>query len=426
MKKAIVFLGELVVLKNPKFIEEAINRNLEVLIIDQETERLRNCTNAYSNNKEHPFFKVREFFFYNNHIEIFNKFKNWNNEFDLVGFICFNEAMVNLSGMIAKLFQLPGPGLFASTVCNDKALQRKLLKEWSPGYISIEPNKRDNLLDEVGNLTFPVVCKPTARSSSSGVVLIQEKSQLLNIISGYGLDETILLEEYIKGREFSVESLVVNGKVVFSGITEKTTNEVTGEFFVEMGHMVPANNISNEEQSNLIDINKNIVETINIDSGISHAEYKIDVDGEIKLMEIAARPPGDAIIDLYSISLEYPFESLLIDIYTGNSIQSINHKKYAKQVYIDHPYGTLLDVKTDKTPVIWMYEFNNKDYRKLMNMRERVDIHSFIMYRVKNDLLSEIKSSYDRSGAFIISNEEYKELKSIEEFLLNEIEVKVV
>lgn len=334
MRKAIVYLGGLVVLKNPKFIESAIERDLEILIIDQKTERLVDCVNTYSNKQDHPFHDVKEFFLYNQETEIFNKFESWMSEYKIMGFICFNEGMVNLSGMLSKLFNLPGPGMFASTVCNDKFLQRQLLKEWSPQYIYVEPNKRELISKKMESFSFPIVCKPTGRSSSSGVVLIKNIEQLPTIINDYSAEETLLLEEYIKGKEFSVESLIHDGEVVFSGITEKITNESKGDFFVEMGHLVPARNISKEEQDRLIEINNQIVKLLNFENGISHAEYKIDEQGKVKLMEIAARPPGDAIIDLYSISLDYPFESLLLDVYTKTSIRSLNHKKYAKQVYI--------------------------------------------------------------------------------------------
>ena len=288
------------------------------------------------------------------------------------------------------------------------------------------PNEREDNLNKIDGFSFPIVCKPTGRSSSSGVVLIKDETQLLDILNNYSEDETLLFEEHIKGKEFSVEALISNGDVVFSGITEKTTNEVKGDFFVEMGHLVPAANISNEHQEKLIEINTQIVELLNFENGISHAEYKIDIDGRIKLMEIAARPPGDAITDLYSISLEYPFESLLLDIYSKSSIPMVNHKKYAKQVYIDHPYGTLEGIKTSEIPVMWMYEFHNHNYQDFLRMRERINVHSLIMYLVKDDILSEIKSSYDRSGAFIISSKIFEELNLIEEKVLNEIEVVVI
>lgn len=425
MKKAVVFLGGLVVLKNPKFIEVALQKDLEILVLDQETERLLNCVNVFSKEKYHPFNNVREFSLYKKYTEIFSKFESWSSEYEIVSFICFNENMVSVSGMVSKLFNLPGPGIFASTVCNDKFLQRKLLENWSPRYTCVKCNERPSILDKVKGFTFPVVCKPTGRSSSSGVVLIKDEAHLINVLEDYSVNETLLIEEYIDGKEFSVEALIRSGEVVFSGITEKKTNEVNGDFFVEMGHLVPAKNISNIQKNKMIEINTQISKVLNFENGISHAEYKIDENGEIKLMEIAARPPGDALIDLYSISLGYSFENLLLDIYSKGSIHIpiLNHQKYAKQIYIDHPYGILKEVKAKNIPVTWMYDFSNNGYLDFLKMRENNSIHSIIMYRLKEEILSEIKSSYDRSGAFIISNNKYENLKLLEENVLGDIEI---
>jgi hypothetical protein len=49
----------------------------------------------------------------------------------------------------------------------------------------------------------------------------------------------VLVEERVEGQEYSVESLVCRGEVVFASATRKQTNETRRRTFVELSHTVP-------------------------------------------------------------------------------------------------------------------------------------------------------------------------------------------
>lgn len=89
-------------------------------------------------------------------------------------------------------------------------------------------------------LTFPVVVKPIGRFSSLGVRQVHDPGRLAGILSGYPPDEVLLVEERVAGPEFSVESLVQEAAIIWTGITAKQTNEFGGAFFTEMSHTCPA------------------------------------------------------------------------------------------------------------------------------------------------------------------------------------------
>ena len=101
----------------------------------------------------------------------------------------------------------------------------------------------------------------------------------------------IIVEEYMRGPEVSVETLAVNGKVTIVQITDKIT---TGQpHFVELGHSQPSS-LSYEIQQQIRDITVAANEAIGIKDGPSHTEIIVTEKGP-KIVELGARLGGDCI-----------------------------------------------------------------------------------------------------------------------------------
>jgi phosphoribosylamine-glycine ligase len=91
-------------------------------------------------------------------------------------------------------------------------------------------------LDDVD---FPAVVKPVGRHSSSGVAMVDDLDSLRQQLTTYPEHETLLVETKVIGQEYSVESLVQHGEVIFSSATRKDTNDTHTSNFVELAHTVP-------------------------------------------------------------------------------------------------------------------------------------------------------------------------------------------
>ena len=120
---------------------------------------------------------------------------------------------------LLSLFDIPFTGSDETTLCIalDKALTKRLLATYripTPRYRVYEPGMRVR----TAGLRFPVIVKPNAEGSSKGIadVCIAEnaaelKSLVEQQIALYG--GSVLAEEYIHGREFTV-GLLGNGENV--------------------------------------------------------------------------------------------------------------------------------------------------------------------------------------------------------------------
>lgn len=110
----------------------------------------------------------------------------------------------------------------------------------------------------------------------------------------------VLAEEYLTGREFSVETLSVNGKHQLLAVTGKHTTGAP--HFVELGHDVPAP-VSMAEHAVLAGVAIDALDAIGYTWGPCHTELVLSEDGRrATVVEINARQGGDQIWELVHLA----------------------------------------------------------------------------------------------------------------------------
>ncbi|MFB6888408.1 ATP-grasp domain-containing protein [Kitasatospora sp. NPDC056327] len=163
----------------------------------------------------------------------------------LAGVTSSSEYFIATAAATAERLALPAPDAGALTECRHKDRQRAALEAAGvpvPGYTAV--TDVEAALTAAGRTGYPVVVKPTTGSGSVGVRLCAgpaEVREAAAALLGSPVDErgrtvpaTILVEEYVDGPEFSVETF--DGAVV--GIVAKHLGPAP--HFVETGHDFPA------------------------------------------------------------------------------------------------------------------------------------------------------------------------------------------
>ena len=163
-------------------------------------------------------------------------------------------------------------------------------------------NDRQPIASIIANgqeLYFPLIVKPRDNSGSRGVKLCRTMEELqvsmTEALEVSNLD-TVLVEEFIEGPEYSIESLhyTANGQQPTTKViqfTEKKTTEFP--YNVELGHIQPAN-ISEENKQQIRDIVSKIGKALKFENCPSHTELKINERG-IFVIETSPRLGGDYI-----------------------------------------------------------------------------------------------------------------------------------
>lgn len=135
--------------------------------------------------------------------------------------------------------------------------------------------------------SYPCVVKTEVGSGSRGIVFAKDKSELIQALRpGY------MAESLIVGKEFSVESFVTQGKIIFTNITDYTQPA--------WENVVPAG-FSAEKKAQILDFNARVISAFGVTSGMTHLELFDTAEGLV-FGEMARRPPGGYIMDLLSLT----------------------------------------------------------------------------------------------------------------------------
>nr|WP_277753562.1 ATP-grasp domain-containing protein [Rosenbergiella epipactidis] len=159
-------------------------------------------------------------------------------------------------------------------------------------------------------LTFPLVVKPAENAASFGVSVLDDDKDLVQAFQnaaqwtheyphGIPFSNEILIQEYIPGREFSVEGISVSGQYLPWGVTMKFTT--LGKARAETGHIFPAP-IDTDLRDEILAVAKQAVIALGITNGISHTEIKLDKQGKPRVIESCSRPAGDYIPRLVELA----------------------------------------------------------------------------------------------------------------------------
>ena len=188
-----------------------------------------------------------------------------------------------------------------------KFSQRRMLEQAGivvPKYYRIE-NEID--LSKV-DCCFPVIVKPIDSGGSRGISKVDEPGTLLDAYR-YAAENSrtghVIVEEYVDGREFSVEYISHQGLHYFLQITDKVTSGAPR--FVEMQHHQPAD-MTPEVHKRIRDMVEKALTALKIENSPSHTEIKLNSAGNLYIIETGARMGGDYITsDLVRLSTGYDF-----------------------------------------------------------------------------------------------------------------------
>lgn len=162
---------------------------------------------------------------------------------------------------------------------------------------------------------YPCVVKPCLGGGKRGVSFVSNASEFAEAIA-YANPESqdtveILVEEYVTGKELSIECLSYRGHHYVIQITDKDSS--SAPHFVELGHHQPAE-ISTELQSKIHRVIPQLLDALGYDNGASHIEVKYK-DSDLYLIEANLRGGGDHISNkLVYMSSGIDYLKCMIDV----------------------------------------------------------------------------------------------------------------
>lgn len=292
--------------------------------------------------------------------------------------IASDVAVLTVNYVAEKMGLVGNPDKYSETATN-KYLMRQCFMDNnvpSPKFCLTE----GSIPATVSSFHYPVIVKPTDRSGSRGVEKVDAPVDLQAAIEracNESFQKKAVIEEFVEGREISVESISYKGKHYILQITDKVTTEAP--FFVELEHHQPST-LPDEVQQRAKDIVLNALDALHIVYGASHAELKITKEGDIRVIEIGARMGGDFIgSDLVKLSTGYDFLKGVINVAFGD---------FEEPILLEHKCSGVYFLCKETESILPIIQ-NSAQYPEI------------IKAEVTDQTLRNIECSADRSGYLI-------------------------
>jgi len=145
---------------------------------------------------------------------------------------------------------------------------------------------------EVG---FPIVLKPPAGMGARSTWRVNSLDELIRGVAGIGASEgrPILAEEFLRGREFSFETILLGGSPRAESISHYLPSclEVLENPWMQWCCLLPRE-ISGPEYAGAVALSRRAIEALGLTDGMTHMEWFQRPDGSLAIGEIAQRPPG--------------------------------------------------------------------------------------------------------------------------------------
>jgi biotin carboxylase len=240
--------------------------------------------------------------------------------------LSLTEPGLEAAGRVNDMFGLGGTGYEVTRRIRDKWAMRRHLAGLDPAAVGAAPlRRREDMAAFGARYGYPFIVKPIDATASIGVFRVDGPADVERVwaeverlrgtrtdrVSTLFVLQDFLMEEYIDGPEYSVESFSFAGRHVVVTITEKFTDP---GHFAELGHAVPAR-VGEDVWEQVRTSVCRFLDLMGFEDGVCHTEVRVSARGP-KIIEGHNRPGGDAIldlvegafgIDLTTLALGWPF-----------------------------------------------------------------------------------------------------------------------
>ena len=218
--------------------------------------------------------------------------------------VALDEFDMENAAALREHLRIPGMGLTTVRYFRDKLAMRGRAKEAGinvPEFIHVLNHAALN--DFMSRVKPPWLLKPRSQASGIGMKKIQAPADLWPLLDQLGdAQSNYLLEQFVPGDVFHVDSIVSERKVVFAevhsyGSPPLNVSHEGGVFTTRTLSRTAA------ESKALQKMNRELIAALGLVRGVTHAEFlRAHEDGKFYFIEIAARVGGAYISDAIEAS----------------------------------------------------------------------------------------------------------------------------
>ncbi len=328
------------------------------------------------------------------------------------GVVNATEFAVLVSSYVAEKLNLPGLNFETAKIVKNKyEIRKKMLENGItnvPQFFEVE--NIEQLNDIKGKIKFPVIIKPASGLGSLHVYRIDDfetlSEKIIEVIDG-SFNKKALIETFITGQEYGVESFVYNGKVFVLGIMKKNMTPLP--YRSELGHIIPSE-LPEEIENKIKNVVTNLIMTLKINAGAVNMDLILSEDNEVFIIDVGARMGGNAITS-HIIPLSKGID------HVGNVIK-----------YSMGDNNIELEPKFNKCVVTRILDLDEGTIKKLPDFSKYYDNEVVEIYFEKavGDKIEKYISDAQRCGFLVVQGEDIEKIKKKAVEIRNRINEEIV
>ena len=218
--------------------------------------------------------------------------------------VALDDFDVEVAATLREHTRTPGMGDTTARHFRDKlAMRVKAQEEGIPVPEFVAILNYDTIRDFIQRVPPPWMFKPRSEAAATGIQKVESAEQLWQVIDQKGDRQSYyLLERYLPGDVYHVDSIISERKVVFQTAHRCDTppfNVAHGGGIFSTSTVQRGSALEKE----LLDLNERTLTRLNLVRGVSHVEFiRGRDDGKLYMLECAARVGGAHIAELIEAS----------------------------------------------------------------------------------------------------------------------------
>ncbi len=241
-----------------------------------------------------------------------DRIRRWLGPRSLHRVCCLWEPGVELAAQIREALDVPGQPYEQALRFRNKDLMKQAL---AAGGVRVPYHEIASSAAEVWaaaeKVGYPLIIKPLAGAGSQDTFRCDDHRDITAAIRQLGHIETVNVEEFIDGEEFTFDTICAGGEIVYFHIGYyrprpliARTNEWISPQTLSYRH------VDDPWVAGGRALGERVIEVLGYDTGFTHMEWYRKSDGEVVFGEIAARPPGARTVDLMNFASD-------VDLFNG-------------------------------------------------------------------------------------------------------------
>ena len=213
--------------------------------------------------------------------------------------VALDDFDVELAAMLREYIRVPGMGETTARAFRDKLAMRGLARRGGircPDFVQVLNTER--IREWTSRVPPPWVMKPRSQAAAVGIKKLRNADELWHAIDSAGDGHAdYLLEQFVPGDVFHVDSIVFNRQPVFAMVSRYATPPmaVAHEGGIFVTRTLPVDDGTVEP---LREMNATVLTSFGLRQGVSHTEFIRGADGELYFLETSARVGGAFIVDV--------------------------------------------------------------------------------------------------------------------------------